>query len=66
MDSIADDAEIDAGPLVRLQQLFNGERRIPAPAPLFGQLRRIDMGVPINDHFSSSWSAKKLERIIVL
>jgi hypothetical protein len=58
MDGIADDAEIDAGALVGFQQVFDGERRGAAPAALFGQFRRIDVSVPIDNHFyapSSLW-----------
>jgi hypothetical protein len=50
MDGIADDAEIDAGALVSFQQVFNGKRRSAAPTPLFGQFRRIDVCVPIDNH----------------
>src|SRR5262245_4488022 len=50
MDRIADDAEIDADALVSFQQIFNGKWRNSAPKPLFGQFRRINVRVPIDNH----------------
>jgi hypothetical protein len=35
---------------VGFEQIFNGERRSAAPAPIFGKFGRIDMGVPIDNH----------------
>src|SRR4029434_4739714 len=58
MDGIADDAEIDAGTLVSFQQVFNGKRRSAAPTPLFGQFRRIDVRVPIDNHLVCSFLSK--------
>src|SRR5262249_54767263 len=50
VDRIADDAEIDTDALVSFQQVFNGKWRNAAPTPLFGQFRRINVRVPIDNH----------------
>src|SRR5262245_29740014 len=50
MDRVADDAALDAGFLMGFEQVFNRQRRDVSPAPFFGQLRWINMGMPIDDH----------------
>src|SRR5215813_186233 len=50
VDRIADDAEIDANALVSFQQVLNGKWRNATPTPLFGQFRRINVRVPVDNH----------------
>ena len=53
MDRVADDAALDAGLFMGFEQVFNGQRRRAAPTPFFGQLGRIDMGMPVDNHVRS-------------
>ena len=50
MNGVADDAALDAGLFVGFQEIFNRQWRSAAPTALFGHFRRIDMGMPIDNH----------------
>ncbi len=62
MDGVADDHHVHAGAVVDVEQVVQVERRAAVPGRPLDVLRRIDVGVPVEDHGCIAYPLTPLDK----